>query len=67
MHDRICETQPRREPSLFGARSTHCPTPATPLWNMHPRVFLEITRTGDILCPYCGTHYVFKGELPTGH
>lgn len=45
----------------------HCPTPSTPVWNMHPRVFLDVTSTGSILCPYCGTHYVFKGELPNGH
>ena len=45
----------------------HCPTPAMPAWSMHPRVFLDITKTGGILCPYCGTHYVFKGELPKGH
>ena len=38
-----------------------------PAWSMHPRVFLDITKTGGILCPYCGTHYVFKGELPKGH
>ena len=45
----------------------HCPTPATPVWNMHPRVFLDIMATGDILCPYCGTRYLFKGPLPKGH
>jgi uncharacterized Zn-finger protein len=45
----------------------HCPTPATPVWNMHPRVFLDVTATGDILCPYCGTRYLFKGPVPKGH
>jgi uncharacterized Zn-finger protein len=44
----------------------HCPTPATPVWSMHPRVFLDVTRTGDILCPYCGTRYVFKGTPTKG-
>jgi uncharacterized Zn-finger protein len=39
----------------------HCPTPAMMLWNAHPRVFLDIERTGEALCPYCGTKYVLQG------
>ncbi len=34
-----------------------CPTPATELWNMHPRVFLPIEATGHAVCPYCGAEY----------
>ena len=45
----------------------HCPTPAQLLWNAHPRVFLPIEKTGEALCPYCGTRYVFKGASPKGH
>ena len=45
----------------------HCPTPATPVWSMHPRVFLDVAKTGDMLCPYCGTRYLFKGAAPKGH
>jgi uncharacterized Zn-finger protein len=45
----------------------HCPTPAMLLWNAHPRVFLPIDRTGDALCPYCGTRYVLKGDVKAGH
>jgi uncharacterized Zn-finger protein len=45
----------------------HCPTPDAPLWRMHPRVFLDVAKTGDVLCPYCGTRYVYKGPAPTGH
>jgi len=33
----------------------HCPMPSTLLWNAHPRVFLTIEKTGEALCPYCGT------------
>ena len=40
----------------------HCPMPAMLLWNAHPRVFLPIDKTGEELCPYCGTRYVLKGE-----
>ncbi|MBI1394766.1 MAG: zinc-finger domain-containing protein [Betaproteobacteria bacterium] len=39
----------------------HCPTPSMQLWNAHPRVFLPIEKTGEALCPYCGTLYTLKG------
>lgn len=45
----------------------HCPTPAMSLWNAHPRVFLDIERSGEAMCPYCGTRYVYKGEARRGH
>ena len=46
----------------------HCPTPAHLLWNAHPRVFLPIDKTGEALCPYCGTRYVLRGGAAvTGH
>jgi len=45
----------------------HCPPPSAPLWSRHPRVFLDVTREGEMLCPYCGTRYVYKGAAPKGH
>jgi len=45
----------------------HCPMPSMVLWNAHPRVFLPIHKTGEALCPYCGTRYVLKGEAGPGH
>jgi uncharacterized Zn-finger protein len=39
----------------------HCPMPSMMLWNAHPRVFLDIERTGEALCPYCGTRYTLQG------
>jgi uncharacterized Zn-finger protein len=39
----------------------HCPTPSMMLWNTHPRVYLPIQKTGEALCPYCGTKYVLVG------
>lgn len=39
----------------------HCPMPGAPLWARHPRVFLDVAKTGVALCPYCGTKYLFKG------
>ncbi len=44
-----------------------CPPPNVPQWNQHPRVFLDVLHTGEAVCPYCGAHYVFKGEAPKGH
>jgi uncharacterized Zn-finger protein len=45
----------------------HCPTPSTPVWSMHPRVFLDVTHSGEMLCPYCGTKYIYKGAPVKGH
>lgn len=44
----------------------HCPQPNAALWSGHPRVFLDVLKTGETVCPYCGTKYVFKGEAPKG-
>ncbi len=33
----------------------YCPNPKMPLWNHHPRVFLDVTHEGIARCPYCGT------------
>jgi uncharacterized Zn-finger protein len=45
----------------------HCPMPGSPLWARHPRVFLDVVRHGEALCPYCGTKYLYKGAAPKGH
>lgn len=48
----------------------HCPSPkaAMSLWNSHPRVFLDVARSGTARCPYCGTEYMLKpGEHFDGH
>jgi uncharacterized Zn-finger protein len=42
--------------------SLHCPMPSMMLWNAHPRVFLDIERTGEAMCPYCGTRYAYRGD-----
>jgi len=44
----------------------HCPLPGAPLWARHPRVFLDVLKTGEALCPYCGARYVLTGEKPKG-
>ena len=45
----------------------HCPPAGAIAWNLHPRVFLDVLHTGEVTCPYCSAHYVFKGEAPKGH
>jgi uncharacterized Zn-finger protein len=45
----------------------HCPRPDSPLWARHPRVFLDVLKQGEAVCPYCGTKYRFTGEKPSGH
>lgn len=45
----------------------HCPRPNASLWSQHPRVFLDVTKTGDAVCSYCSAHYVLAGGLPAGH
>ena len=34
-----------------------CPLPSDEVWNMHPRVYLPIEKTGEATCPYCGARY----------
>ena len=45
----------------------HCPQPGTELWKGHPRVFLDVAKEGKVLCPYCGTTYIYKGAPRSGH
>lgn len=45
----------------------HCPLPSQKVWNSHPRVFLPIEKTGDVLCPYCGTRYILRGVVKASH
>ena len=34
----------------------------------HPKVYLDVARTGQGKCPYCGTVYALKeGEQVSGH
>ena len=45
----------------------HCPPKGTQLWSGHPRVFLDVLKTGEVACPYCGTTYTFAGDKPHAH
>ncbi|MEI6868428.1 MAG: zinc-finger domain-containing protein [Methylophilaceae bacterium] len=37
-----------------------CPPQKENLFSSHPRVFLDITKTGTVSCPYCGATYQLK-------
>ena len=48
----------------------YCPSPKADMkiWNSHPKVYLDVARTGMAKCPYCGTEYRLKaGEQVGGH
>jgi uncharacterized Zn-finger protein len=42
---------------LQGPGVVFCPNPKMPLWSNHPRVFIDVAKTGEGRCPYCGTAY----------
>ncbi len=37
-----------------------CPQPEEDVWNMHPRVYLPLDKTGEAVCPYCGARYILQ-------
>jgi uncharacterized Zn-finger protein len=47
---------------LSGPGVVFCPNPKMPLWNHHPRVFIDVMTAGEGRCPYCGTLY----RVPAG-
>ena len=47
-----------------------CPSPLAKMetWNTHPKVYLDVGRTGEAKCSYCGTVYKLKaGEHFDAH
>lgn len=46
----------------------HCPGDKAPLWSMHPKVYLDVSKTGSVKCHYCGTLYTLApGTVIDGH
>ena len=45
-----------------------CPSPkaAMAIWNSHPKVYLDVAKTGSAKCPYCGTVYRLKAGEHAG-
>lgn len=33
-----------------------------PLWASHPRVYLDVVRESETMCPYCGMRYRMKRD-----
>jgi len=54
---------------LLGPGVTFCPNPKMPLWSNHPKVFIDVAKTGEGRCPYCGTAYRLKSgeEAASSH
>jgi uncharacterized Zn-finger protein len=48
---------------------THCPNPKADmaLWNTHPKVFIDLSKTGQGQCPYCGRRYTVDTSALTPH
>ncbi len=46
-----------------------CPSPLADMkvWNSHPRVSLDVARTREAKCPYCGTVYQLKAGEQVAH
>jgi uncharacterized Zn-finger protein len=46
-----------------------CPNPKSGMqaWSSHPRVYLDIARTGEARCPYCGTRYRLQAGEAVAH
>jgi uncharacterized Zn-finger protein len=37
------------------------------IWNSHPKSYLDVAKTGQAKCPYCGTVYQLKAGEAVGH
>ena len=49
---------------LEGPGVVFCPNPRMPVWNHHPRVFIDVATRGIGKCPYCGTEYALADGTP---
>ena len=50
---------------LNGNGGVFCPSPVAGMkvWNTHPRIYLDVARSGSAKCAYCGTVYkLAEGE-----
>ena len=60
MNDTTLETSCSKK--QYEVRSTDlplsCPMPNMTHWDAHPKVYLDIQTKGEVMCPYCGAHYI---------
>jgi uncharacterized Zn-finger protein len=53
---------------LHGHGVVFCPNPKMALWSTHPKVYIDLSKTGEGRCPYCGTVYrLAAGETLHAH
>jgi uncharacterized Zn-finger protein len=47
----------------------YCPSPTAHMkvWNSHPKVYLDVAKTGQAKCPYCGTVYQLAAGEQVAH
>jgi len=47
----------------------YCPSPTAnmALWNSHPKVYLDVSKTGQATCPYCATQYKLAASVEVGN
>lgn len=58
-----------RAKDLNDQGGVYCPSPLAGMttWDTHPKVYLDVGRTGEAKCPYCGTVYKLQaGEHFSG-
>ena len=39
-----------------------CPPKDSPAWDMHPRVYIELSNDNKGVCPYCGNEFEIVEE-----
>jgi len=54
-HSRVIELE---NPALPIA----CPNKDSPVWYLHPRIYLDPMHEDMMMCPYCGTIYRIKSK-----
>jgi len=54
---------------LNGHGGVFCPNPKADmaLWNSHPKVYLDVSKTGQATCPYCATQYKLAAGVEVGN
>jgi uncharacterized Zn-finger protein len=56
-----------RASELNSQGGVFCPNPNMNLQSSHPKVYLDVAKTGEAKCPYCGTVYKLKAGEVVGH
>ena len=54
---------------LHGPGVVFCPNPKMSLFSSHPKVYVDLSHSGEGKCPYCGTVYRLKAgeKIAAGH